>query len=101
MTVALGGAVGTVVGIALPYVSSLRTILNPILVVLGTIPVLILLPFLIQWFGNGRLVRRYIEAVQGHTHAPAFHETIDAATAMAETLRNLVARLGVMEPRYG
>lgn len=56
MTVALGGAVGTVVGIALPYVSSLRTILNPILVVLGTIPVLILLPFLIQWFGNGRLV---------------------------------------------
>jgi oxygen-independent coproporphyrinogen-3 oxidase len=37
-------------------------------------------------FGNGRLVRRYIDAVQAHTHAPTFREPIDAATAMAETL---------------
>lgn len=37
-------------------------------------------------FGNGRLVRRYIEAVRAGNHAPAFTETIGAATAMSETL---------------
>ena len=37
-------------------------------------------------FGNGRLVRRYIDAVRSGTHAPAFSEPIDPATAMAETL---------------
>jgi oxygen-independent coproporphyrinogen-3 oxidase len=37
-------------------------------------------------FGNGRLVRRYIEAVGAGTHTPAFREAIDAPTAMAETL---------------
>lgn len=57
-------------------------------------------------FGNGRLVRRYIEAVQGHTHAPAFRESINAATAMAETLMlGLRLREGVrraaFEARHG
>jgi oxygen-independent coproporphyrinogen-3 oxidase len=37
-------------------------------------------------FGNGRLVRRYTEAVQAGTHTPASDETIDEATAMAETM---------------
>ena len=37
-------------------------------------------------FGNGRLVRRYIEAVKAGTPAPAFDEAIDGATAMAETM---------------
>ncbi|MDP9375714.1 MAG: radical SAM family heme chaperone HemW [Chloroflexota bacterium] len=37
-------------------------------------------------FGNGRLVRRYIERVAAGAHAPASEETIDSATAMAETM---------------
>ncbi len=37
-------------------------------------------------FGNGRLIRRYIEATRAGTHAPTFTETIDPATAMAETM---------------
>ena len=37
-------------------------------------------------FGNGPLVRRYIERVAAGTHAPAVDEAIDAATAMAETM---------------
>lgn len=37
-------------------------------------------------FGNGRLVRRYIEAVRAGDHAPATREAIDPVTAMAETL---------------
>jgi ABC-type nitrate/sulfonate/bicarbonate transport system permease component len=31
-------------------------VMTPVLTVLGTMPVLILLPFLVQWFGNGWLV---------------------------------------------
>lgn len=37
-------------------------------------------------FGNGRLVRRYIEQIAAGTHAPAFEEAIDAETAIAETM---------------
>ena len=37
-------------------------------------------------FGNGRLVRRYIEAARNALVVPAFSETIDAPTAMAETM---------------
>lgn len=37
-------------------------------------------------FGNGRLVRRFIAAVAAGDHAPALTETIDSATAMAETM---------------
>lgn len=39
-----------------------------------------------QRFGNGRLVRRYIEASQTDLVSPAFIETIDPPTAMAETM---------------
>ena len=37
-------------------------------------------------FGNGRLVRRYIDQVGRGGHAPATDEAIDAATAMGETM---------------
>ena len=37
-------------------------------------------------FGNGRLIRRFIEAVKTGTAEPALDETIDRATAMAETM---------------
>ncbi len=37
-------------------------------------------------FGNGRLIRRYIEAARAGTHAPTLDEAIDGATAMAETM---------------
>lgn len=56
MTVAMGSVAGIIVGVAIPYFTPLRLALTPVLVVLGTIPVLILLPFLVQWFGNGQLV---------------------------------------------
>lgn len=37
-------------------------------------------------FGNGHLVRRYIDAAQRGALAPAFDEAINPATAMAETM---------------
>ena len=57
VTVALGALLGTLTGIALPHVLFLRLTVTPALVVLGSTPLLILLPFLVQWFGTGRFVR--------------------------------------------
>lgn len=57
VTVAIGAVLGTLVGIALPHVPFLRLTVTPALVVLGSTPLLILLPFLVQWFGTGRFVR--------------------------------------------
>ncbi len=37
-------------------------------------------------FGNGRLVRRYIGSARDALVVPSFSETIDASTAMAETM---------------
>ena len=39
-----------------------------------------------QRFGNGRMIRRYIEAIRAGNHTTALSETIDPATAMAETM---------------
>jgi len=39
-----------------------------------------------QRFGTGRLVRRYIESARDTLVVPAFSETIDVPTAMAETM---------------
>ncbi len=56
-TVAVGAVAGVVIGVALPLLPLLRAMVSPILVVLGSVPILILLPFLVEWFGNGGLVR--------------------------------------------
>jgi ABC-type nitrate/sulfonate/bicarbonate transport system permease component len=57
MTVAIGSLGGVLLGIALPLLPAVRSVLAPILVVIGSTPVLILMPFLVEWFGNGGLVR--------------------------------------------
>jgi ABC-type nitrate/sulfonate/bicarbonate transport system permease component len=56
LTVLIGAAAGVIVGLMMPYVLPVRIVMTPALMVLGTMPVLILLPFLVQWFGNGWLV---------------------------------------------
>jgi ABC-type nitrate/sulfonate/bicarbonate transport system permease component len=56
LTVLIGAAAGVIVGLMMPYVLPVRIVMAPALMVLGTMPVLILLPFLVQWFGNGWLV---------------------------------------------
>lgn len=63
LTVIVGAALGTVVGIALPHIPLLRVAVSPALVVLGSTPLLILLPFLVQWFGTGRFVRSGIVVI--------------------------------------
>lgn len=53
--VAVGAFVGTFVGVLIARLRLLQEALEPPLVVLGTVPVLVLLPFLSFWFGTGRL----------------------------------------------
>lgn len=54
-----------------------------------------------QRFGNGRLVRRYIESARSAIVVPSFSETIDAPTAMAETmLLGLRLREGVARAAF-
>ncbi|HEY0789774.1 MAG TPA: ABC transporter permease subunit [Chthoniobacterales bacterium] len=62
-TVAVGAVAGTLAGIALPLVSIVHVVVSPVLVVLGSMPILILLPFLVEWFGNGGLVRSGIVVI--------------------------------------
>jgi ABC-type nitrate/sulfonate/bicarbonate transport system permease component len=63
LTVAIGSVAGVLVGIALPLFSTIRLVVSPALIVLGSTPVLILMPFLVEWFGNGGLVRSGIVAI--------------------------------------
>jgi ABC-type nitrate/sulfonate/bicarbonate transport system permease component len=53
--VGLGAAAGVLVGVLIARVRVLRDALEPPLVLLGTVPVLVLVPFLTFWFGTSRL----------------------------------------------
>ena len=53
--VAIGSTVGFVIGILIGRVRVIRNLLEPPLLLFGTVPVLVLLPFLSLWFGTGRL----------------------------------------------
>jgi ABC-type nitrate/sulfonate/bicarbonate transport system permease component len=55
--VALGAGVGFILGLLLARVEFVRDVLEPPLIVFGTIPILIVLPFLTLWFGTSRLAQ--------------------------------------------
>lgn len=55
--VGLGLAVGLTIGLVMGRVRIADALLEPVLVVLGTVPVLILLPFIVTWFGTARLAQ--------------------------------------------
>lgn len=54
--VGIGAAAGILVGLILGLSRTARELVLPILLVLSTVPVLILLPFLTSWLGPSRLV---------------------------------------------
>lgn len=54
-SVVVGGVIGTVAGLISARVALARAILDPILTTVGTIPILVLAPFFLIWFGTGRL----------------------------------------------
>ncbi|HEX3874620.1 MAG TPA: hypothetical protein VHW26_10780, partial [Solirubrobacteraceae bacterium] len=54
---AIGAVIGYAVGMALAISRRTRDILGPPLFVLGTTPTLVLLPFILIWFGTSRLAQ--------------------------------------------
>jgi sulfonate transport system permease protein len=82
-TVLLGATLGVIVGLLMPYVLPVRIVMTPVLTVLGTMPVLILLPFLVQWFGNGWLVLSGLVVV---------FTFVVLATMTQQSMRNAVDR---------
>ncbi|MGH6943376.1 MAG: ABC transporter permease [Geminicoccaceae bacterium] len=55
VAVALGGIVGTVGGLVTARFDLARAVLDPILLTMGTIPILVLAPFFLIWFGVERM----------------------------------------------
>jgi ABC-type nitrate/sulfonate/bicarbonate transport system permease component len=90
--VAIGSLAGVLVGIALPLLSTLRLLVSPVLIVLGSTPVLILLPFLVEWFGNGRLVRSGIVVI--FTFVVVASVCMRASQEAAGRYRNYALSLG-------
>ncbi|MDB5560928.1 MAG: binding--dependent transport system inner rane component family protein [Hyphomicrobiales bacterium] len=55
IAVAIGAAIGIVAGLVSARFSLVRAIINPVMMTAGTVPILIAAPFLLIWFGVGRL----------------------------------------------
>ncbi len=55
IAVASGAAVGTICGLVTGRFENVRAILDPVLMTAGTIPILVLAPFFLIWFGVGRI----------------------------------------------
>ena len=53
-SVFVGGLIGTICGLISARVPLVRAIIDPILTTVGTIPILVLAPFFLIWFGTGR-----------------------------------------------
>lgn len=55
IAVALGSLVGTIAGFVTARFHNVRAILDPIVMTMGTIPILVLAPFFLIWFGVERM----------------------------------------------
>ncbi|MDQ0390305.1 ABC transporter permease [Labrys monachus] len=55
LAVAVGAALGTVAGLVSARFGLVRAVVDPIMMTAGTVPILIAAPFLLIWFGVGRL----------------------------------------------
>jgi len=55
IAVAIGGAVGTLFGLITVRFELARAILDPVAMTAGTVPILVLAPFFLIWFGIGRV----------------------------------------------
>ena len=54
MAVLIGGAIGTLLGLVTARAPLVRAFFDPIVLTLGTVPILILSPFLLLWLGGDR-----------------------------------------------
>ncbi|MFT4036334.1 MAG: ABC transporter permease subunit, partial [Patulibacter sp.] len=63
LAVLVGALVGLPLGIALSQLRLARLTVEPVLIVVGTVPLLVLLPFLTLWFGTSRIAQSALVAV--------------------------------------
>jgi ABC-type nitrate/sulfonate/bicarbonate transport system permease component len=55
LAVGIGGAIGTVAGLASARIELVRSLIDPVVLTAGTIPILVTAPFFLIWFGIGRI----------------------------------------------
>jgi ABC-type nitrate/sulfonate/bicarbonate transport system permease component len=63
IAVAVGSVVGTVTGLVTARFHLIRAVLDPIIMTAGTIPILVLAPFFLIWFGVSRLSALLLVAI--------------------------------------
>jgi ABC-type nitrate/sulfonate/bicarbonate transport system permease component len=55
IAVAVGAVIGGLAGVTSARISLVRAVINPVMMTAGTVPILVAAPFLLIWFGVGRL----------------------------------------------
>lgn len=95
--VAVGSCVGIVTGIVIGLSRGVRILVQPALVVGATVPVFIVLPFLVEWFGTTRIVCMGVVIVFAFvtTAVAAQHGTYN----VGRYYRDYAASLGTTWPR--
>ncbi len=95
--VATGAGAGFVIGLLIGRVRLIRNLLEPPLLFVGTVPVLVLLPFLSLWFGTGRLATNGM--VIFYTMVTVAVVTQQATTNISNHYDNYALSLGASSTR--
>lgn len=95
--VAIGAAVGLPVGIVIARVRLARLLLVPPLSVLGTLPLLVLLPFITLWFGTSALAQSGLVTLFAFLTVAFAAES--AAMTVSDTYAHYAASLGASHQR--
>lgn len=95
--VAAGAIAGFAIGLLIGRVRVIRNLLEPPLLFVGTVPVLVLLPFLSLWFGTGRLATNGM--VIFYTMVTVAVVTQQATTNISNYYDNYALSLGASSSR--
>ena len=95
--VAAGAVAGFAIGLLIGRVRVVRNLLEPPLLFVGTVPVLVLLPFLSLWFGTGRLATNGM--VIFYTMVTVAVVTQQATTNISNHYDNYALSLGASSTR--
>ena len=97
MGVAAGAVAGFAIGLLIGRVRVMRNLLEPPLLFVGTVPVLVLLPFLFLWFGTARLATNGM--VIFYTMVTVAVVTQQATTNVSNYYDNYALSLGASSTR--
>lgn len=89
----VGSACGGLVGLASARLQSVRNMVEPVLFVFGAVPVLVLAPFFLIWFGNGSLNKFVLVAFYSFVTVALVAQS--AALALPRATEEYAAGLGL------